>query len=343
MQRDDMQSNRRSRLHVPAAIDAKPLRLNNVAYRTLPLRRDDPPSLYVVVDTEAEFEWGREFDRSATSVSAMSRQKLAQKIFDQYGLRPMYLIDYAVASQADGYEPLRDILNRHACVVGAHLHPWINPPLEEDISDLNSFAGNLPAELEERKLRTLVAQIEKSFAITPLFFKAGRYGAHAADAARRGAVQAVAAFAFARHSVAVAAGEHGDADAGGRDGGGADRTDQVDAEKRAPYLRAALPQPVAWHAYAVRQKPGATRKLPGQHLRGVPVLLLGTRRPPRQPRGLGAPDHAQPGLAVAVTPSNRVAVVHLSRRVSGLDRRERFLHPVGMLGALGHDPGTAGQ
>ena len=172
-----IQNSKRSDRHVPAdRSTTKHLWLNDAAFRTLPLRSDDPPSLYVVVDTEAEFDWGQDFERSATSVSAMSRQKLAQEIFDQYGLRPMYLIDYAVASQPDGFEPLRAIQNRHGCVIGAHLHPWINPPLEEDLSERNSFAGNLPAELEERKLQTLVAQIQASFNITPLFFKAGRYG-----------------------------------------------------------------------------------------------------------------------------------------------------------------------
>jgi glycosyltransferase involved in cell wall biosynthesis len=165
----------RLRDDTPSAL-ASELRLNDVSYRTIPVRRDDPICLYVVVDTEAEFDWDQKFDRSATGVSAMSRQILAQSIFDHYGVRPIYLIDYAVASQPEGYEPLRTIFNRHGCVIGAHLHPWINPPLEEHLSERNSFAGNLPPELEERKLQTLIAQIEASFGITPLFFKAGRYG-----------------------------------------------------------------------------------------------------------------------------------------------------------------------
>lgn len=140
------------------------------------IRADDPPSLYVVVDTEAEFDWSGPFDRNLTAVSAMAAQGRAQAIFEQFGLRPIYVIDYAVASQPEGYEPLRAILARHACVVGAHLHPWINPPFEESVSSRNSFAGNLPAPLEVRKLRALVEAIQRNFRISPLFFKAGRYG-----------------------------------------------------------------------------------------------------------------------------------------------------------------------
>ena len=106
----------------------------------------------------------------------MAFQERAQAIFDRYGLRPLYVVDYAVASQPEGYEPLRAILGRHACAIGAHLHPWINPPFEEVVSQRNSFAGNLPSDLEERKLRVLCDAIRQSFGISPLFFKAGRYG-----------------------------------------------------------------------------------------------------------------------------------------------------------------------
>ncbi len=139
-------------------------------------RLEDPPSLTVVVDTEAEFDWTRPFSRSLTAVHAMAAQERLQELFDGHGLRPIYVVDYAVASQPEGYEPLRRILARRGCAIGAHLHPWINPPFEETLSEANSYGGNLTAELEERKLRTLVVAIESAFKIRPLFFKAGRYG-----------------------------------------------------------------------------------------------------------------------------------------------------------------------
>ncbi len=160
---------------VPSASNA-PLNVNGVTFREVPTYADDPPSLYIVVDTEAEFDWSKDFDRSLTNVSSMRQQVSAQTIFDGYGARPIYLVDYAVASQAEGYEPLRAIFDRRGCAIGAHLHPWVNPPFEEAVSEYNSFGGNLPADLEERKLRTLIATIQRNFGISPLFFKAGRYG-----------------------------------------------------------------------------------------------------------------------------------------------------------------------
>jgi len=162
----------------PAVPPAMPpaLSINGAPFRPVPIPDDDPPTLYIVIDTEAEFDWNKGFDRSLTAVSAMRHQTPAQSIFDAWGARPVYVVDYPIASQPEGYEPLREILNRHGCVIGAHMHAWVTPPFEEALSEYNSFGGNLPRDLEERKLRALVAMIERSFGITPLFFRAGRYG-----------------------------------------------------------------------------------------------------------------------------------------------------------------------
>ena len=159
---------------VPAP--ARAFSLGGVGFEAEAIRHDDPPVLHVVVDTEAEFDWNEPFDRTHTGVSAMAAQERAQSIFDASGLRPIYVVDYAVASQPEGYGPLRGFLDRHVCVVGAHLHPWINPPFEEVVSDHNSFGGNLPAGLERRKLGALVEMIRQNLGVSPLFFKAGRYG-----------------------------------------------------------------------------------------------------------------------------------------------------------------------
>lgn len=163
-----------------ASTDAPPAklesRLGGHILRSIPVTSDQPPRLYVTVDTEAEFDWDKPFDSSATNVSAMSSQVLAQDVFDDFGIRPVYVMDYSVASRSEGYDFLRATLRRKACVIGAHLHPWINPPLEEIISERNSLAANLPKELEERKLQQLVAEIERNLGVKPLFFKSGRYG-----------------------------------------------------------------------------------------------------------------------------------------------------------------------
>jgi len=135
-----------------------------------------PPTLFVSVDTEAEFDWRKPFERGRNSVSAIDDIERGQEVFDTYGLRPIYLVDYAVASQPRAYGKLRSIAERDGCEIGAHLHPWTTPPFDEVLSARNSFAGNLEPGLEERKLANLVDVIRENFGVSPLFYKAGRYG-----------------------------------------------------------------------------------------------------------------------------------------------------------------------
>jgi hypothetical protein len=134
------------------------------------------PTLWVVVDTEAEFDWSQPFARGLTDVTAMDDLGRGQAVFEQYGLHPIYVVDYPIASQPRAYTPLREILDRGACAIGAHLHPWTNPPMEEELSQHNSYPGNLPPALEAEKLRLLMDMIEANFGQRPVFYKAGRYG-----------------------------------------------------------------------------------------------------------------------------------------------------------------------
>ena len=147
------------------------------------LPAESGPLLLAVVDTEEEFDWGKGFSSGERSVTAMRRQGLAQRIFEPYRLMPTYLVDYPIASLEDGYKPLIEFLRDGRCEIGAHLHPWVNPPLEEKVCTHNSYVCNLPADLERRKLMQLKAAIEHNFKVVPEVYKAGRFGAGAATAA----------------------------------------------------------------------------------------------------------------------------------------------------------------
>ncbi|CAN0458903.1 unnamed protein product, partial [Discosporangium mesarthrocarpum] len=91
----------------------------------------DQPLLLVVVDTEEEFDWGRPVSRDQTSTKAIASQHRAQEILQKYGIKPTYVIDYPVASQASGYGPLKELYDDGLCQIGAHLHPWVCPPFDE--------------------------------------------------------------------------------------------------------------------------------------------------------------------------------------------------------------------
>jgi len=155
---------------------APALRVQDTLFEPAAEDAADPPTLYVVVDTEAEFDWTRPFERGLTSVHAIDQIERGQAVFDRYGLRPIYVVDYPIATEPRSIERLRAILARGGCAIGAHLHPWTTPPFAEEVSTRNSYPGNLPAALEREKLAQLMEVIETNFGVRPLFYKAGRYG-----------------------------------------------------------------------------------------------------------------------------------------------------------------------
>jgi hypothetical protein len=133
------------------------------------------PLLLVVIDTEEEFDWSN-VPFSVSTVRAMAHQGRAQRLFEKFRICPTYAVDYAVASQREGCAPLLDFLANKACEIGAQLHPWLNPPLIEELSEGNSFPGNLPAELEAAKIRALTETIEANLGRRPILYRSGRYG-----------------------------------------------------------------------------------------------------------------------------------------------------------------------
>jgi hypothetical protein len=140
------------------------------------LPEDHPPLLLVVVDTEEEFDWSRPHARENTSVTAIAAQRVAQAIFANHAITPTYVIDYPVASSPAAVEALRAFADRGYCRIGAHLHPWVNPPHIEPVNAHNSYPGNLPPALEREKLEILTTTIAQGFGSRPVVYKAGRYG-----------------------------------------------------------------------------------------------------------------------------------------------------------------------
>jgi hypothetical protein len=151
-------------------------------WSTIDWPAEQTPVLVVIVDTEAEFDWEAHRPRRAMGVTSVKCQDRAQRIFDRYGVRPTFVLDYPVSSTPEGYEFIRDLYRSGACEIGAHLQPWDNPPLIERINDENSYPGNLPADLEREKLLRLTHSIEQNIGVRPRIYKAGRYGVGRATA-----------------------------------------------------------------------------------------------------------------------------------------------------------------
>jgi hypothetical protein len=128
------------------------------------------------VDTEEEFDWLAPFDRDATQVTATRGLADGQRYFAAAGMQPVYLVDYPILQSDTAVNLLGQWLADGSADVGAHLHPWVTPPHEEEVCVRNSFAGNLPPALERAKLLTQCAYMEERLGRRPLAYRAGRYG-----------------------------------------------------------------------------------------------------------------------------------------------------------------------
>ena len=130
----------------------------------------------VFVDTEEEFDWTQPKRRDCTSVEAMRALPRAHQMLRSFGQKPVYLVDYPIATNAMSVEILRGFLDGDECSIGAQLHAWVNPPFTEAMEPVNSFPGNLPRALEYEKLARLTQAINANFQKAPIVYRAGRYG-----------------------------------------------------------------------------------------------------------------------------------------------------------------------
>ncbi len=130
----------------------------------------------VFIDTEEDFDWSAPFDRTNHGLESVANLGVCQNYFAQSHVKPLYLVDYPIVQCAAAVDQLGPHVESGACDVGVQLHPWVNPPFEEDVCIYNSFAGNLPKALEQQKFDILRHAITDKFGTAPVSYRAGRYG-----------------------------------------------------------------------------------------------------------------------------------------------------------------------
>ncbi|GAA0322560.1 hypothetical protein GCM10009087_36040 [Sphingomonas oligophenolica] len=130
----------------------------------------------VLVDTEEEFDWDAPLDRDSHGVSAITALPEAHRHFVDRGVPLTYMVDYPIATDPQAIDILRAATADGVSAIGTQLHAWVNPPFDEALTPVNSFAGNLPESLEAAKLDALTAAITSAFGVAPRAYRAGRYG-----------------------------------------------------------------------------------------------------------------------------------------------------------------------
>lgn len=134
------------------------------------------------IDTEEEFDWSQPTARHSVDTSAMMALPEAHQRLAAHGAKPVYLVDYPAINSPYGADIIRPMLASGGASLGAHLHPWVNPPYDEVMNESNSFVGNLPIALERAKLQMLTQRIEQALGVRPLCYRSGRYGVGPATA-----------------------------------------------------------------------------------------------------------------------------------------------------------------
>lgn len=136
----------------------------------------------VTVDTEEEFDWTAPLTRDRHSIDTVPALTKFLQFCEGFGVVPTFLIDYPIATSKRASEGLRESVLAGRAEVGVQLHPWVNPPHEEEVTEFNSYSGNLPPSLERAKFMKLRDAIEDSFGVPPRIYRAGRYGVGPATA-----------------------------------------------------------------------------------------------------------------------------------------------------------------
>ena len=109
--------------------------------------------LIVTIDTE-EDNWG-EYYLPEYSLRNIEEIPKLQDLFNEFNVKPTYLITYPVATNERAVFILKRILDEGKCEIGNHCHPWNTPPFEEERNKFNSMLCNLPMELQYKKIKVL--------------------------------------------------------------------------------------------------------------------------------------------------------------------------------------------
>jgi hypothetical protein len=132
------------------------------------------PRLLVVIDTEEDW-----FDDTARPVSVDNIDALPgfhTRWFEPLGVRPVYLVNYPVATGERSSAILRELAASGTCEIGVHVHNWTSPPFSAEDVRRRTYHTDIPREVEKQKIADVAAQIAERIGVVPRAFKGGRWG-----------------------------------------------------------------------------------------------------------------------------------------------------------------------
>jgi hypothetical protein len=136
--------------------------------------------LAIVIHTEEEFNWDGGFYRTNDKVTHGQELIAFCDKMIAADAKITFAMDYAFVNSEQGQLVINHFKSKQEADVefATHLHPWVNPPYAEndEVSNVNSYPGNLPFDIEFEKLKLLTNKIKTLTGATPITYLAGRYG-----------------------------------------------------------------------------------------------------------------------------------------------------------------------
>lgn len=139
--------------------------------------------LLITIDTEEEFNWHKvPFLANGNTVSNVSALRRLQEALAELNGKITYFADFPVLKDKLARGILTRFYEHYGAEIGTHLHPWCNPPFEEELNSANTMTNMLPTNLVRSKLETLTELFVEVFGFRPVSYRAGRFAFDAASA-----------------------------------------------------------------------------------------------------------------------------------------------------------------
>jgi len=130
----------------------------------------------ITIDTEADNQWERLGDLTTANIDYLPR---FQELCNRYALKTTYLCSYEVVASPQFDKVIAAYEHQGMAEVGAHLHPWSNPPYEDDPftgTGKHAYPSELPVGIFRRKMEALTEIIHSRIGRPPRSYRAGRWG-----------------------------------------------------------------------------------------------------------------------------------------------------------------------
>jgi hypothetical protein len=134
-----------------------------------------PLYLVITIDVEEEGLFSGTYPASGAGVTNVQELKRLEFIPREFGFPLTLLTTYPVAQNPAAREILISWRERHGAEIGAHLHPWNTPPFRELSHPEPIPTAQLPPDLLEAKLASLVHYLSETCGQAPRSFRMGRF------------------------------------------------------------------------------------------------------------------------------------------------------------------------